>query len=74
MMDEIERAYPGQIPKSYLAKLLLTNFNEATGEARKEQWAEITRWKPFLHFCQEWDGLLINKDDVEFKHCRCFTV
>ena len=23
------------------------------------------------HWCDNWDGLLIHKDDVEFKHCKC---
>lgn len=25
----------------------------------------------FLHFCDEWDGLLIDKDDPEFSCCSC---
>lgn len=25
----------------------------------------------FLHFCDEWDGLLIEKGDPEFKCCSC---
>jgi hypothetical protein len=23
------------------------------------------------HWCDEWDGLLIHTEDVEFKHCKC---
>ena len=23
------------------------------------------------HWCDAWDGLLIHRDDVEFKHCKC---
>ena len=23
------------------------------------------------HWCDEWDGLLIHTDDVEFQHCKC---
>jgi hypothetical protein len=23
------------------------------------------------HWCDEWDGLLIHTDDVEFTHCKC---
>jgi hypothetical protein len=23
------------------------------------------------HWCDEWDGLLIHTDDIEFKHCTC---
>jgi hypothetical protein len=23
------------------------------------------------HWCEEWDGLLINIDDREFEHCKC---
>jgi hypothetical protein len=23
------------------------------------------------HWCDEWDGLLIHTDDIEFKHCKC---
>lgn len=25
----------------------------------------------FLHFCNEWDGLLIDRDDPEFECCSC---
>jgi hypothetical protein len=25
----------------------------------------------FLHFCDEWDGLLIDRDDPEFEFCSC---
>lgn len=25
----------------------------------------------FLHFCDEWDGLLIDRDDPEFECCSC---
>lgn len=25
----------------------------------------------FLHFCDAWDGLLIDKSDPEFRHCEC---
>lgn len=37
----------------------------------KDEWIEISRWKPYLHFCSEWDGLLIDKGDVEFESCQC---
>ncbi len=23
------------------------------------------------HWCDEWDGLLIHTDDIEFQHCKC---
>ena len=23
------------------------------------------------HFCDEWDGLLVHPDSVEFQHCTC---
>lgn len=26
-----------------------------------------------LHYCPEWDGLLIDKNDPEFGVCTCFT-
>lgn len=25
-----------------------------------------------MHFCAEWDGLLISCEDAEFEVCRCF--
>jgi hypothetical protein len=25
----------------------------------------------FLHFCDEWDGLLIDREDPEFECCLC---
>lgn len=24
------------------------------------------------HFCYEWDGMLIHREDMEAKACRCF--
>jgi hypothetical protein len=47
-------------------------MNECCREAIKQQWEEIERWKPFLHFCCEWDGLLIDFGDAEFDACGCF--
>lgn len=26
---------------------------------------------PTLHFCEDWDGLLIDENDPEFEHCKC---
>ena len=23
------------------------------------------------HFCDDWDGLLVHPDDIEFQHCTC---
>jgi hypothetical protein len=40
--------------------------------ALEEEWKEIRKWKPFLHWCSEWDGLLIDKNDPEFEVCTCF--
>ena len=34
--------------------------------------AEIRQWKPFLHFCQDWDFLVIDENDAEFEACGCF--
>lgn len=34
-------------------------------------WARML-W-PSLHFCIEWDGLVIERRDPEFKYCRCFS-
>jgi hypothetical protein len=41
-------------------------------EAIAKEWVEIHRWKPFLHFCDEWDGLLIDRDCPEFDCCGCY--
>lgn len=27
---------------------------------------------PRLHFCEDWDFMLINDDDPEFEVCNCF--
>lgn len=40
--------------------------------ALEEEWKEILKWKPYLHWCAEWDGLLIDKGDPEFEVCTCF--
>lgn len=37
------------------------------------EWAEINKWKPWLHWCMTaWDGLLIDRYDPEFEVCTCF--
>lgn len=28
---------------------------------------------PYLHFCCEWDGLLIEEGDPEFEACDCYA-
>ena len=29
--------------------------------------------EPTLHFCNEWDGMLIDKTDPEFEVCLCYA-
>lgn len=41
-------------------------------QAVENEWREITSWKPFLHWCDEWDGLLVDEKDAEFEACNCF--
>lgn len=51
---------------------------EARGEARgreegaEREWRHILEWKPYLHYCRDWDFLLIDKSDGEFEACTCF--
>ena len=40
--------------------------------ALAEEYKEIRKWKPFLHWCPDWDFLLIDKGDSEFECCTCF--
>lgn len=49
-------------------------IDRAIKEALTKEWEEIHKWKPFLHFCQDWDFLLIDKTDEEFEHCHCYEV
>lgn len=47
----------------------------------KDRWIEIMEGSditepelkkyPTLHFCDEWDGLLIQEGMMEFEFCRC---
>lgn len=37
------------------------------------EYREIKHFKPYLHFCSEWDGLPIDKNDPEFEVCTCFS-
>lgn len=46
-------------------------MNQCCKQAVKEEWKEIGHWKPFLHWCRDWDMLLIDKDDPEFENCNC---
>ena len=52
---------------------LEVKLSAAEAEAIKSEWKEIHRWKPYLHWCREWDGLLIDKGDPEFEACLCFN-
>lgn len=47
-------------------------MEECCKKALKEEWKEIRRWKPTLHWCPEWDYLLIQEGDPEFECCSCF--
>ena len=35
-------------------------------------WSEIHEQNPTLHFCSDWDFMLIDKRDDEFECCHCF--
>lgn len=41
-------------------------------DALDREWVQINAWKPFLHYCMDWDGLLIDNNDAEFMCCNCF--
>ena len=45
---------------------------EKLREAVLEEWKAIHEHKPFLHYCWEWDGLLIDRCDPEFSCCKCY--
>ncbi len=47
-------------------------MNDCCKQAVANEWKEIHSWKPFLHFCQDWDFLLIDSKDPEFEYCGCF--
>jgi hypothetical protein len=57
---------------SFTEERLERLLNEAEQRGEDKLWEEINQWKPNLHFCPEWDYLLIDKTDVEFECCRCF--
>ena len=44
---------------------------EASDDAEEALWKRLNEWKPTLHFCMEWDFLLIDKEDREFAACSC---
>lgn len=37
-----------------------------------DAWLEARRHKPGLHYCQDWDYLLIDRKDPEFQACGCY--
>ncbi len=47
--------------KKEIHSSLLTNSNSSDLEVDKKE-----------HYCLEWDGLLINEDDLEFEACLCY--
>lgn len=55
--------------------ILELHFKHAYDIGHKEgvnsEWKEIRKWKPTLHFCPEWDYLLIDKNDPEYEACLC---
>lgn len=44
---------------------------EATRDAIQDLWKQIRHWYPHMHFCPDWDFLLIHYRDPEFAHCTC---
>jgi hypothetical protein len=52
---------------------LIEEYGRMCAEAALEsEWNEIGHWKPYLHWCMDWDGLLIDRNDPEFSACGCF--
>lgn len=47
-------------------------MEECCKQTLKKEWEEIHRWKPTLHWCPDWDYLLIQKGQAEFECCGCF--
>ena len=68
-----ENAYKGEKEIEYLKR----EIEKLRGEVERlqvndENWTEMRKWKPYLHFCTEWDGLCIDLNDPEFDACLCF--
>lgn len=47
-------------------------MNACCEKAIESEWEEIHKFKPFLHFCPDWDYMLIDKGQEEFENCFCF--
>jgi hypothetical protein len=52
--------------------LSLSEHKALVQGAMMDEWAEMRRWKPFLHWCPDWDFLLVDRHDAEFEACHCF--
>ena len=54
-------------------ELIQAAFDAGKRKGAEEEWEEILKYKPYLHFCMTaWDGLLIDEGDEEFECCQCF--
>jgi len=47
-------------------------MNDCCKKTLEEEYKEIKRQRPYLHWCPEWDGMLIDEKDPEFECCACF--
>lgn len=58
------------------SRILRRTWNR--GWRRWEIRGRVPRWarliEPTMHFCPEWDGLLISCEDMEAECCSCFPV
>lgn len=52
-------------------KLIEDLLRERAQKALADEWKDIHEFKPTLHWCAEFDGLLIDKHDSEFSVCTC---
>lgn len=61
-----------QIPENSITIQAFLAGHESGKESGEEDlWKRINEWKPTLHFCMEWDFLLIENGDREFEACHC---
>lgn len=72
MLGNIANRHDIRVMKSEQAKLIEEYANIKVAMALDHEWEAIGQWKPYLHHCMDWDGLLIDEHDGEFEACQCF--
>lgn len=71
-----QQGFPPRLTMGDGTRFISVAEHEALAIAMRDQaiehlWQELNYEKPTLHFCRDWDFMLIDKTHDEFEACGC---